>query len=62
MYPVKLLLLSLVLTEGTNMKSILSAAIMGMVMVVFSQLDEGRCTEDTVSAQISSDLNNNLRL
>jgi hypothetical protein len=62
MYPLKLLLPLIVLTEGTNKKAVLSAAIIGMVMVVFSQLDEGQCTEDTVSVQISSDLSSNLRL
>jgi len=49
------------LTDGINNKSLSAATIMGVVMVVFSQLDEEWCT-DTVSIQSSSGLSSNLKL
>jgi hypothetical protein len=60
-YPFKLLFPSLELTEGTNKKSLSAATIMGVVIVVFSQLDEERCT-DTVSVQSSSGFSSSLKL
>jgi hypothetical protein len=51
-----------VLTGGTKKKPLLSATIIGVVMVVFSQLDEERHAEDTVSDQISSGLSSSLKL
>jgi hypothetical protein len=50
-----------VLIEGTKKKSLLATAIIGVVIVVFSQLEEW-CTDDNVSAQISSGFNNSLKL
>jgi hypothetical protein len=49
-----------VLTDVTKKKSLLSAAIIGVVIVVFSQLVW--CADDNVSAQISSGFNSSLKL
>jgi hypothetical protein len=61
LYTLKLLLPSFVLIEGTKKKSLLSAAIIGVVIVVFSQLEEW-CADDNVSAQISFGFNRSLKL